>query len=408
MSMPSLHHPTAVPLVLVAAGRGQRAGEGLPKQYRSLMGQPVLLRTLRALLADMRIGPVQCVIHPDDLPLYQTVIDGLDHADQTRILPAVSGGTTRQASVKAGLEALSLQAKATGQRLDHVLIHDAARPFLTSDLLDRALVLCRQDVVAAIPALPVTDTLKWVDATGSVTGTADRDRLKAVQTPQVFSFAALLDAHRRAEQSGMRDMTDDAAVIEYAGHQVTVFEGDPDNIKLTIERDFAMAEQGMRAQMVPVTGLGYDVHAFTTGDHVWLGGVRISHDRGVRAHSDGDVVLHALTDALLGALADGDIGHHFPPSDMQWRGASSDQFVRFAMDKIHQRGGRLVHIDLTLVCETPRLGPHRQAILAVLSRLCDLPISRIGLKATTSEKMGFTGRGEGLAAQAIATVLLPD
>lgn len=405
---PHSRHPDGtIPLILVAAGRGSRAGEGLPKQYRTLMGIPVLLRTLRALLADQRIGPVQCVIHPDDLALYQAAIAPLDHAGQTRILPAVAGGATRQASVKAGLEALAVYASAQEETFRHVLIHDAARPFVSPALLARAIDVAAQHQ-AAIPATPVTDTLKQVDPDGVVQGTADRNHLRAVQTPQVFSFRALLDAHRYAFASGQTELTDDAAVMEFSGHAVVVFEGDTDNIKLTIEQDFLMAEARMQAAMVPVTGLGYDVHAFSEGDHVWLGGVRVAHNRGVRAHSDGDVILHALTDALLGALADGDIGQHFPPSDPQWRGASSDRFVQFAVERIHQRGGRLVHIDITLVCETPRLGPHRDAILAEIGRLCGLPTTRIGLKATTSEKMGFTGRGEGLAAQAIATVLMPD
>ncbi len=411
MNTKSNQHRSSVPLVLVAAGRGHRAGHGVPKQYRLLMGTEVLVHTLKALLADPRIGPVQCVIHPDDLALYQACIDQLDHADQTRMMPAIAGGQTRQGSVKAGLEALqsALQSalQADNRINTAVLIHDAARPFVSGDLLDRALATADQ-TIAAVPALAVTDTLKWVDAEGRVDGTADRTTLRAVQTPQVFEFAALLAAHRKAVQTGQNDLTDDAAVMELAGHKVSFFAGDRDNIKLTLEDDFRMSERRMQADMIPVTGLGYDVHAFTTGDHVWLGGVRIAHDRGVRAHSDGDVILHALTDALLGALADGDIGQHFPPSDEQWRGASSDRFVQFAVGRIRERGGRLVHVDITLVCETPRLGPHRNAILTVLSRLCGLPTTKIGLKATTSEKMGFTGRGEGLAAQAIATVLLPD
>ncbi len=407
MTMHEHHSQTSVPLVLVAAGRGHRAGEGLPKQYRLLAGVPVLVHTLNAVLSDARIGPVQCVIHPDDLALYQACIDLLDHAAQTRLLPAVPGGQNRQQSVKAGLEALCLTAGAEHRPLAPVMIHDAARPFVSTDLLERAMTMAAHSV-AAIPALAVTDTLKWVDEDGRVGGTAERSRLRAVQTPQVFDFAPLLAAHRQAALAGQNDLTDDAAVMEQAGHRVHFFAGDPDNIKLTLEEDFRMAEAKMQAAMIPVTGLGYDVHAFTTGDHVWLGGVKIAHDRGVRAHSDGDVILHALTDALLGALADGDIGQHFPPSDEQWRGASSDRFVQFAVDRIHQRGGRLVHVDITLVCETPRLGPHRTDILGVLSRLCGLPTTKIGLKATTSEKMGFTGRGEGLAAQAIATVLLPE
>ena len=397
----------ALPIIVVAAGRGQRAGLGLPKQYRTLMGQPVLLRTLRALLRDQRITHVQCVIHPDDLPLYQDAVSGLHHDEEARLLPAIAGGATRQASVKAGLEALSLYAVSQSLTVNHVLIHDAARPFVSSDLLERAIAACRPDIMAAIPAIPVTDTLKWVKG-DSVSGTAERDALRAVQTPQVFAFIPLLEAHRQAEIMGADALTDDAAVMEQAGHPVRLFAGDIDNIKLTVERDFEMAEQRLRAGLVPVTGLGYDVHAFTSGDHVWLGGVRIAHDRGVRAHSDGDVILHALTDAILGALADGDIGQHFPPSDPQWRGASSDQFLRFAVDKIAERGGRLINIDVTLVCEAPRLGPHRAEILATLSRISGLPISKIGLKATTSEKMGFTGRKEGLAAQAIATLLLPE
>jgi 2-C-methyl-D-erythritol 4-phosphate cytidylyltransferase/2-C-methyl-D-erythritol 2,4-cyclodiphosphate synthase len=316
-------------------------------------------------------------------------------------LPPVHGGASRQASVCAGLEALEPHGP------DLVLVHDAARPFASAALVARA-IAAAQTSGAAIPVIGVADTVKTVDAEGCVTGTVDRAHLRLVQTPQAFGFAALLDAHRLAKAAGRDDFTDDAALAEWAGLTVTTFEGEAGNVKLTTNDDFTRAEATKLAALSDVrTGFGFDVHQFGDGDHVMLGGVRIPHPRGLSGHSDADVVLHALVDAILGALADGDIGVHFPPTDPQWRGASSDRFLAFAVDRLRARGGRIAHLDVTVVCEAPRVGPHRDAIRARIAEIVGVGVERVGVKATTSEKMGFTGRGEGMAAFANATVRLP-
>jgi 2-C-methyl-D-erythritol 4-phosphate cytidylyltransferase/2-C-methyl-D-erythritol 2,4-cyclodiphosphate synthase len=309
--------------------------------------------------------------------------------------------------VRAGLEALDKQGFS-----GIVLVHDAARAFCDAALIDRALAAGAEHV-AAVPALPLVDTVKQIDAAGLITGTPDRALLRNVQTPQAFDFAALHSAHLKAAAAGQDGFTDDGAVMEWAGHIVATFPGAPSNIKLTTSEDFAMAEARIArkapdAAMRVIVAQGYDVHRFGPGDHVWLGGVKIAHAQGVEAHSDGDVILHALTDALLGALGDGDIGVHFPPSDMRWRGASSDQFLAFAVQRVAARGGRISHLDITLVCEAPRIGRHRETITARIAEIAGIPPIHIGLKATTSERMGFTGRGEGLAALSLATVLLPE
>ncbi|HZN30059.1 MAG TPA: bifunctional 2-C-methyl-D-erythritol 4-phosphate cytidylyltransferase/2-C-methyl-D-erythritol 2,4-cyclodiphosphate synthase [Xanthobacteraceae bacterium] len=384
-----------VAAVVVAAGRGLRVGGDRPKQYRQILGEPVIRPSLAALAAHGDVSLVQPVVHPDDAALYQAAVAGLD------LLPPVPGGATRQASVRAGLEALA------ARRPELVLVHDAARPFASAALITRAIAAARASG-AAVPVLPVADTVKTVDAAGTVTGTIDRAQLRVVQTPQAFGFAALLAAHRRAQAAGRDDFTDDAALAEWAGLKVSTFEGEARNVKLTTTDDFTRAEAAKLAGLSDVrTGFGFDVHQFGDGDHVMLGGVRVAHDRGLSGHSDADVVLHALVDAILGALADGDIGAHFPPSDPQWRGASSDRFLAFAVDRLRGRGGRIAHLDVTVVCEAPRIGPHRDAIRARIAEIAGVPIERVGVKATTSEKMGFTGRGEGMAAFANATVRLP-
>jgi 2-C-methyl-D-erythritol 4-phosphate cytidylyltransferase / 2-C-methyl-D-erythritol 2,4-cyclodiphosphate synthase len=384
-----------VAAVVVAAGRGLRVGGDRPKQYRQILGEPVIRPSLAALCAHGDVSLVQPVVHPDDAALYQAAVAGLD------LLPPVPGGATRQASVRAGLEALA------ARRPELVLVHDAARPFASAALITRAIAAARASG-AAVPVLPVADTVKTVDAAGTVTGTIDRAQLRVVQTPQAFGFAALLAAHRRAQAAGRDDFTDDAALAEWAGLKVSTFEGEARNVKLTTTDDFARAEAAKLAGLNDVrTGFGFDVHQFGAGDHVMLGGVRVAHDRGLSGHSDADIVLHALVDAILGALADGDIGVHFPPSDPQWRGASSDRFLAFAVDRLRGRGGRIAHLDVTVVCEAPRIGPHRDAIRARIAEIAGVPIERVGVKATTSEKMGFTGRGEGMAAFANATVRLP-
>jgi len=383
-----------VAAVVVAGGRGLRAGGDLPKQYRSLGNVPVLRQSLAIFARHAEIDLVQPVIHRDDGALYAEAAKGLD------LLPPAFGGATRQASVRAGLEALASQRPAI------VLVHDAARPFTSPALVSRAVAAAAQG--AAIPGVPMTDTIKEVDAAGHVLRTLDRTALRGIQTPQAFAFDALLAAHRKAHAAGREDFTDDAALAEWAGMTVGVFAGEPGNVKLTTSDDFAQAEARELAALGDIrTGNGYDVHAFADGDHVWLGGVKIAHDRGVTGHSDADVGLHALVDAILGALADGDIGAHFPPSDPQWKGASSDRFLRFAVERVAKRGGRVVHLDLTVVCEAPKVGPHRDAMRARIAEIAGIAIDRVGVKATTSEKLGFTGRREGIAAMATATIRLP-
>ena len=388
--------PAKVAAVIVAAGRGYRAGGDLPKQYRALAGEPVIRPTLAAFLGHPQITAVQPVIHPDDQAIFQAATVGLE-----RLLPAVPGGATRQASVRAGLEALRAAAP------DLVLIHDAARPFLSSDLISRAIAAATEHG-AAVPAIPVTDTVKVVDARNMVSETLDRSQLRTVQTPQAFAYEIIVALHDRAAAAGRHDFTDDAALAEWAGHAVNVFGGEAGNVKLTTSEDFERAEALRTAALGDVrTGSGFDVHAFGDGDHIMLAGVRIAHDRGVTGHSDADVALHALVDAILGALAEGDIGVHFPPSDPQWRGASSDRFLAFACERVRARGGMIAHLDVTIVCEAPRVGPHRDAMRARIAAIAGVPIERVAIKATTSEKMGFTGRAEGIVAMATATVRLP-
>jgi 2-C-methyl-D-erythritol 4-phosphate cytidylyltransferase / 2-C-methyl-D-erythritol 2,4-cyclodiphosphate synthase len=385
----------SVAAIVVAAGRGLRVGGPLAKQYRTIAGQPVIRTSLALFAGHPAIAFVQPVIHPDDRDLFAAAAADLD------ISPPVLGGATRQASVRAGLQALEPRAP------DIVLIHDAARPFASPALLSRA-IAAAEAATAAIPGLPVVDTVKAVDGEGRIIGTVDRDRLRTVQTPQAFAFDKILDAHRRAQAAGREDFTDDAALAEWAGIAVTVFEGEAGNVKLTSAEDFQKAERerGLRLSDVR-TATGFDVHAFADGDHVMIGGVRISHARGLTGHSDADVALHALTDAVLGAIADGDIGAHFPPSDPQWRGVSSDRFLAFAAERVRARGGRIAALDLTLLCESPRIGPHRDAMRARIASIAGIAQTRVAVKATTTERLGFLGRGEGIAALATATVRLP-
>jgi 2-C-methyl-D-erythritol 4-phosphate cytidylyltransferase/2-C-methyl-D-erythritol 2,4-cyclodiphosphate synthase len=352
--------------IVVAAGRGRRAGGDLPKQFRQIGGEMMLRRTLLTFVEARNVGAVLPVINREDADLYSEASATIDGG---RLLPPAFGGATRQASVRAGLEALS------ARKPDYVLIHD---------------------------------TVKTIDGLGRVDKTLDRASLRLVQTPQAFAFAPLLDAHRRAQAAGREDFTDDSALAEWAGMKVDVFAGEPGNIKITSAEDFARSEAMQFAALGDVrTGMGFDVHAFGPGDHVMIGGVRIAHDRALVGHSDADVGLHALVDAILGALADGDIGSHFPPSDPQWKGAASDKFLAYAVERVAARGGRIAHLDLTLVCETPKIGPHRDAMRERIAKICSLGIGRVAVKATTSEKLGFTGRGEGIAAYATATVRLP-
>jgi 2-C-methyl-D-erythritol 4-phosphate cytidylyltransferase/2-C-methyl-D-erythritol 2,4-cyclodiphosphate synthase len=385
-----------VAAVVVAAGRGERAGGGVPKQYREIAGEPMIRATLTGLLRHPGLGAVQPVIHLGDEASYRTAVAGLHN-----LLEPVGGGATRQASVRAGLEALADRAP------EIVLIHDAARPFFTAALIDRAIAAGKSDK-AAIPGIAVADTVKEIDAAAAVTATLDRGRLRVVQTPQAFAFDLILDAHRRAAAAGLEHFTDDAALAEWAGHRVSVFEGEAGNVKVTTNEDFARAEILHLAGLSDIrTGNGFDVHAFAPGDHVMLGGIRIPHSHGLTGHSDADVALHALVDAILGALADGDIGSHFPPSDPQWKGAASDRFLAFACERVRARRGMIAHLDVTIVCEAPRVSPHRDAMRARIAEIAGIPASRVAVKATTSEQLGFTGRSEGMVAMATATVRLP-
>ena len=341
------------------------------------------------------IFAVQPVVNPDDTTLFNEAVTGLRYRPPTR------GGATRQASVHAGLEALA------GDKPDIVLIHDAARPFVTSALVSRAIDAAGR-TGAAVPAIAVTDTIKLTNANGEVEATPDRARLRIAQTPQAFRFEVILEAHRRAAREGRSDFTDDAAIAEWAGLTVATFEGDPANMKLTTPEDFAREEARLASELGDIrTGTGYDVHAFGDGDHLMICGVRVPHTKGFLAHSDGDVGLHALVDAILGALADGDIGSHFPPSDAQWKGAASDRFLKYAVDRVTARGGRIANLEVTLICERPKIGPLREEMRARIAEITGVNVSRVAVKATTSEKLGFTGREEGIAATASATIRLP-
>ncbi|WGD48637.1 bifunctional 2-C-methyl-D-erythritol 4-phosphate cytidylyltransferase/2-C-methyl-D-erythritol 2,4-cyclodiphosphate synthase [Bradyrhizobium sp. CB1650] len=382
-------------VVLVAAGRGLRAGAGGPKQYRTIGGQPVIFRAMEAFSRHADVFAVQPVVNPDDSAMFMAAVAGLRHE------PPANGGATRQASVLAGLEALAKH------KPDIVLIHDAARPFVSQALISRAIDAASR-TGAAIPAIPVTDTIKLTGDGGDIEGTPDRARLRIAQTPQSFRFDVILEAHRRAAKEGRSDFTDDAAIAEWAGLTVATFEGDVANMKLTTPEDFVREEARLAAQLGDIrTGTGYDVHAFGEGDHVMICGVRVPHTKGFLAHSDGDVGLHALVDAILGALADGDIGSHFPPSDPKWKGASSDQFLKYAIERVSQRGGRVANLEVTLICERPKIGPLRDTMRARIAEISGVDISRVAVKATTSERLGFTGREEGIAATASATIRLP-
>jgi len=390
--MPSSKRTAAI---IVAAGRGLRAGAGGPKQYRTIAGRTVISRAMEPFCTHPGIFAVQPVLNPDDLAMFNQAVG------EFRYQPPANGGATRQASVHAGLEALASDAP------DIVLIHDAARPFVTPALISRAIEAADR-TGAAVPAIPVTDTIKQVDASGAVDATPDRAKLRIAQTPQAFRFDVILEAHRRAARDGRDDFTDDAALAEWAGLTVATFEGDVANMKLTTPEDFVREEARLAAALGDIrTGTGYDVHAFGDGDHVMLCGVKVPHNRGFLAHSDGDVGLHALVDAILGALADGDIGSHFPPSDPQWKGAASDKFLKYAVDRVTARGGRIANLEVTMICERPKIGPLRDVMRARIAEISGVAVSRIAVKATTSERLGFTGREEGIAATASATIRLP-
>jgi 2-C-methyl-D-erythritol 4-phosphate cytidylyltransferase / 2-C-methyl-D-erythritol 2,4-cyclodiphosphate synthase len=380
---------TCVALV-VASGRGERFGGDRPKQYLPLAGKPLLRRCLERFCGHPRIDRVRTVMHPDDAALYAEAATDLE------VLDPVLGGTTRQESVRVGLESLA------GDPPGLVLIHDGVRPLLDAAVIDRVLDGLRTHV-AVLPALPVTDTLKRSDE-GTVT-TVDRAGLFRAQTPQGFAYDRILDAHRRFAGAAL---TDDAALAEAHGLTVGLVAGDEDNVKITEPADLARAERLLRASWRCCTGLGFDVHRLAPGEGVVLLGVHVACPLRLLGHSDADVGLHAVTDALLGTLGAGDIGSHFPPSEARWSGADSAIFLTHARDLVLAAGGRIEHIDVTLICEQPRIGPHRAAMVARVAELLGVAANRVSIKATTTEHLGFTGRGEGIAAQAVASVRLPD
>jgi 2-C-methyl-D-erythritol 4-phosphate cytidylyltransferase/2-C-methyl-D-erythritol 2,4-cyclodiphosphate synthase len=377
--------------LVVAAGRGHRLGGGTPKQYLPLAGLPLLRHSLAAFASHPRIDAVAAVIAADDRALYESAAAGLD------LLPPIAGGATRQESVRNGLEALAARNPA------RVLIHDAARPFVDSAIIGRVLDALDR-TPAAIAAVPVADTLKRAEKE-RVAATVERRDLWRAQTPQGFHFPAILEAHRAAAQG--EELTDDAMVAERAGLAVTLVMGSEDNFKVTTAEDLQRAERFAAALGEIRTGSGFDAHRFAEGKSLWLCGIEIPFEKTLSGHSDADVGLHAATDALLGTIGAGDIGAHFPPSDPKWRGAASHRFLRYAADLIAAAGGTVVNLDITLICEQPRIGPHREAMVARVAEILGIPASRVSVKATTTEGMGFTGRGEGIAAQAVAAVRLP-
>ncbi|BAI72149.1 2-C-methyl-D-erythritol 2,4-cyclodiphosphate synthase [Azospirillum sp. B510] len=384
--------PTCIALI-VAGGSGQRFGAERPKQYLDLAGKPVLRRTVEAFLSHPQVGGVRVVIDPAWREGYDAAVAGLGLPDP------VAGGASRQDSVRNGLEAL-----AADDAPDLVLIHDAARPLIDAPTIGAVIAALGQNP-GAIAAVRVADTLKRGDGDGAITGTVDRDGLWRAQTPQGFRFTAILEAHRAA--AGL-SLTDDAAVAERAGLTVALVPSKEDNFKVTTPDDLTRATRAVMSSLWDVrTGSGFDVHRFTEGDFVTLCGLRVPHNHGLEGHSDADVGLHALTDAILGALAAGDIGSHFPPTDPRWRGADSAKFLRHAADLVTERGGVIAHADVTIICERPKVGPHRAAMAERIAQILGIEVGRVSVKATTTEQLGFTGRGEGIAAQAVATIRLP-
>lgn len=391
--------------VIVAAGRGERANRHgdtnkEPKQYRQIGSTCVLAQTVRAFSSHPLISDIVVVIHKDDDELCS---EALTTVQSEKLHASITGGATRQASVFEGLKALA------PHNPDYVLVHDGVRPFVSHDTIERVIDALHTHE-AVLPALPVVDTIKRVEVSSEngniIRETVDRTHLWAAQTPQGFHYSALLEAHKTAKAD---QFTDDCAVMEGQGCNVHVVEGNAENFKITTADDLDEANRRMSdtTKMETRIGNGYDVHAFEDGNAVILGGITIPHTKKLKGHSDADVGLHTITDAIYGALADGDIGSHFPPSEAEWKGAASDQFLSHACERVKARGGRIVHLDLTLMCEAPKIGPHRDAMREKIAEICSLPVSRIAVKATTTEKLGFTGREEGIAAQATATIELP-
>ncbi|MBC7103960.1 MAG: bifunctional 2-C-methyl-D-erythritol 4-phosphate cytidylyltransferase/2-C-methyl-D-erythritol 2,4-cyclodiphosphate synthase [Parvibaculum sp.] len=379
-----------VAALIVAAGRGSRAGPGAPKQYRQLAGEPVLRWTLGAFAAHPLISSVMAVIHEEDGEAYALASAGL-----AKLLDPCPGGTTRQASVRAGLERLAASPP------DYVLIHDGARPLVSARLIADCISALAEHA-GALAALAVTDTIRRATAQGLAGETVDRTGLWRAQTPQAFRFGDILDAHRRASGD---NYTDDVAVAAAACIDIAMVEGDEDNIKITSAEDLRRAERIIMRGGDVRTGTGFDVHRFGPGDHVWLCGVKVPYAFGLVGHSDADAGLHAVTDAILGAIGAGDIGQHFPPGDPKWKGASSDIFLEHAAALARDAGARISNVDLTLICEQPKIGPHVPAMRKRIAEILSLDMARVSVKATTTEGLGFTGRGEGIAAQALATLI---
>ena len=377
---------TRIAQIIVAAGKGARIGGDTPKQYRFIGGKAVLSRTLESTLAEPRINETVVVVAESD-PFIAEYINDLDK------VRSVTGGATRTASVKAGLAALSRTPP------DFVLIHDGARPFVSLNVIN-GVIEALSDAPAAVPALPIPDALKSLDGQS-----VDREQLRRVQTPQGFHFDKIWAAFEALDDNA--SFADDIEVAQAAGLKIAFSQGDINNFKVTYPEDFAKAEAMLTTDTYIATGTGFDVHRFTEGDVMWLCGVPIECGFTLLGHSDADAGLHALTDAILGAIAHGDIGDHFPPSDPKWKGARSDKFLLYAIEKLKECSGELQHVDVTLICEKPKIKPHREAMREKVAELCGLPLTRVSVKATTTEKLGFTGRGEGLAAQAAATVKLP-
>jgi 2-C-methyl-D-erythritol 4-phosphate cytidylyltransferase/2-C-methyl-D-erythritol 2,4-cyclodiphosphate synthase len=382
---------SGVAVLVVAAGKGERAGGTVAKQYAPLLGKPILRWTLEAFWRHPRVASVQVAIGPEQEPLYAASVEGLT------LLSPITGGATRQESVRRGLEALAAAAP------DIVLIHDAARPLVSHRVIDNVIAALDGGADCAVPLLAVADTLKRIDA-GRWT-TVPREALHRAQTPQGFRFTKILRAHRHhADQ----DVTDDMALAELAGLKIAVVPGDDSNMKVTTPEDFSLAEAHLRSRLGECrVGMGYDVHRFQAGDHVWLCGIKVPHDHALEGHSDADAGLHALTDAILGAIGEGDIGQHFPPSDERWRGAPSWKFLDHAAKLVRDKGGAISHCDVTIICERPKVGPYREAMRARIAEILQLDVARVSVKATTTEGLGFEGRREGLAGQAVATVRLP-
>ena len=409
--------------IIVAAGRGLRAGGGdIPKQFQLIGGAPVLSHTVKAFACQGSIDKIVIVIHPDYELLAAEAIRSALLSKWPNLEPIlVHGGDTRQKSVFEGLKAVK------GLKPEYVLIHDAARPFITTELCDQVInALKTHD--GALPALGVADTLKRVvsgsgGATSDSIETVDRVGLYGAQTPQGFRFDAIFDAHQAAAQSDKGDFTDDASIAEWHGLSMTLVEGHGQNQKITTPDDLKAADKFLKSEALLAentesteiqaqqlefrTGSGFDVHRLCEGDHVILCGVKINHTHGLKGHSDADVGMHALTDALLGAIGEGDIGSHFPPTDIRWKGAASDQFLAHAKELVAKRSGKIIHVDVTLICEAPKIGPHRAAMIAQLSEILEIAEDRISVKATTTEGLGFAGRQEGIASMASATIALP-